>query len=343
MVNVAVAADRDLAAGIVAAVYRSLHSTFPERRPNRISMSISFSGRRAITMAEMSELQQSIFGAEKIGRALANYRPDASDVIITPFAKCGTTWLQQTVHTLRTGGDMDFDDISRVIPWIEMSVILGIDINAAQRGSPRAFKSHASWAAVPKGARYLVSLRDPKDAFVSHYRFMEGWFFEPGSIGYDAYLEGLLAARASGMDYWSHLVSWWEQRDNPNVLLLSYEHMIDDPVASIRLIAGFLDVELTDALLARTLEYTSFDFMRRHNDLFDDGMMRRHSEQPGGVPAGSDSTKVRKGGVGGHRQELPASVSAALDAVWATDTAPQTGFADYAALERALRARHLIG
>ena len=32
-------------------------------------------------------------------------------VIITPFAKCGTTWLQQMVHSLRTGGDLDFDDI----------------------------------------------------------------------------------------------------------------------------------------------------------------------------------------------------------------------------------------
>lgn len=304
-------------------------------------MSLSFSGRRARTMAEMTELQQSIFSGERIGEALAHYRPDSLDVIITPFAKCGTTWLQQTVHTLRTGGDMDFDDISRVVPWIEMSVLLGIDINAPQRGVPRAFKSHASWPQVPKGARYLVSLRDPKDAFVSHYRFMEGWFFEPGSISYEAYLEGLMAGRARGMDYWSHLTSWWDQRDNPDVLLLSYEHMIDDPVTTIVRVAEFLGIELTEALLACTLEHTSFDFMRRHGDRFDDSLMRRLTELPGGVPAGSDSTKVRKGGVGGHQQELPASVSAGLDALWASDAAPRTGFANYASLEAALRARAL--
>ena len=46
---------------------------------------------------------------------------------------------------------------------------------------PRAFKSHLPWMAVPKGARYIVSLRDPRDALVSMYRFMEGWFFEPGT------------------------------------------------------------------------------------------------------------------------------------------------------------------
>ena len=44
------------------------------------------------------------------------YRPQPSDLFITPFAKCGTTWLQQIVHGLRTQSDMDFDDISRVIP-----------------------------------------------------------------------------------------------------------------------------------------------------------------------------------------------------------------------------------
>jgi hypothetical protein len=42
-----------------------------------------------------------------------------SDVIIASYAKCVTTWLQQMVHSLRTGGDLDFDDISRVVPWIE--------------------------------------------------------------------------------------------------------------------------------------------------------------------------------------------------------------------------------
>ncbi|MCB0070210.1 MAG: sulfotransferase domain-containing protein [Caldilineaceae bacterium] len=58
--------------------------------------------------------------AESTRRGLM-YQPQPSDLFITPFAKCGTTWLQQIVHGLRTRGDMDFDDISRVIPWLEMA------------------------------------------------------------------------------------------------------------------------------------------------------------------------------------------------------------------------------
>ena len=59
---------------------------------------------------------------------------------------------------------MDFDDISRVVPWIETARCSIIDLEAPQRAEPRGFKSHLSYAAIPKGARYVVSLRDPKDA-----------------------------------------------------------------------------------------------------------------------------------------------------------------------------------
>ena len=96
-----------------------------------------------------------------------SFIPQPTDVFITPFDKSGTTWLQQIVHSLRTRGDMDFDDIARVIPWIEVAWDLGINLNAPQRGRMRAFKSHCTWEEIPKGGRYLVPIRDPKDVLVS--------------------------------------------------------------------------------------------------------------------------------------------------------------------------------
>ena len=296
--------------------------------------------RRAHTMAEMNELQGRMMKLADIMTSINAYKPRSTDVIITPFGKCGTTWLQQTFHTLRTGGDMDFDDISRVVPWIETAVALGLDLEAPQRAEPRGFKSHLSYTQVPKGAKYVVSLRDPKDAFVSMFRFMEGWWIEPGKISYEEFLEPRLKGRSQGQDYWSHLVSWWEQRDNPSVLLFSYEQMTADPAASIRKLAAFCDITLDETLLATTLERSSLAYMLRYKDRFDDAMMREISEARGGLPKGSDSAKVRKGGVGGHKQELPVSVSRALDEVWATDVLPKTGFADYQSLEDEIRRRH---
>jgi Sulfotransferase domain len=289
---------------------------------------------RARTLAEMHEIQGRMAAPQDWIDSVKSYRPRASDVVITPFGKCGTTWLQQTFHTLRTGGDMDFDDISRVVPWIETAKIVGLDIEAPQRAEPRGFKSHLHYEAIPKGAKYVVSLRDPKDALVSMYRFMEGWFLEPGAVPIEAFAGHWLAQE----NYFKHLISWWNVRADPNVLVFTYEAMTADPAGHIRRLAAFCGLPLDEALLALTLERTSLAYMLAHKDKFDDLLMREVSETRCKLPTGSDSAKVRKGGVGGHRTELPASVGALLDAKWAELAAPATGFADYAALEAAARA-----
>lgn len=98
---------------------------------------------------EMIAAKNMIFPPETFERGKV-FRPRADDVIITPWSKSGTTWLQQIVHGLRSGGDMDFDDISRLTPWIEVADALGIDLDADQGWWPRAFKSHYSYHAVPK-------------------------------------------------------------------------------------------------------------------------------------------------------------------------------------------------
>jgi hypothetical protein len=141
------------------------------------------------------------------------------------------------------------------------------------------------------------------------------------------------------MDYWSHLLGWWEQRDNPDVLLLAYEHMIADPAAHIVRLAAFCGFELDARLLALTLERSSFAYMSAHKDRFDDRMMREATERLCGLPAGSDSAKVRAGEVGGHRAVLPAATAAALDVKWARAIEPTLGFDDYGSLLTAVAAR----
>jgi hypothetical protein len=192
---------------------------------------------------------------------------------------------------------------------------------------------------VPKGARYVVSLRDPKDALVSMYRFMEGWFFEPGAISIGAFVGDRLGKADEPMSYWHHLIGWYSQLDNPDVLVFSYEHMTDAPEAHVRRLAKFCGIALDDALLALTLERTSLAYMLKHKDRFDDLMMREASERICNLPPGSDSAKVRKGGVGGHRTELDGATSAEFDKIWQRLVTPQLGFASYSELEADLRRR----
>ncbi|HEV2365278.1 MAG TPA: sulfotransferase domain-containing protein [Caulobacteraceae bacterium] len=294
---------------------------------------------RARNMDEMRALQGRMFAAADFAGSIAAWKPRPTDVVITPYGKCGTTRLQQMFHTLRTRGDADFDDISRVVPWIETSRLLGLDLEAPQKAEPRGFKSHLGADQLPAGAKAIVSFRDPKDALVSHFRFMEGWFLEPGAVPIADYAAVRLRGRGEGQDYWSHLLSWWARRNDPAVLLLSYEATNADPAAAVRVVARFCGFPLDEELLALTLERTSLAYMLAHKSQFDDLMMRQASERLAGLPPGSDSAKVRRGAVGSHRDDLPASIGESLDAVWREAIASQSGFADYAAFETAVRER----
>lgn len=292
--------------------------------------------RRAHSITEFNDIAGRFFVPTEIGASIAAWRPRPTDVVISPFGKCGTTWLQQIFHTLRTRGDMDFDDISRVVPWIEMATADGLDIEEPQRAEPRGFKSHLAYDAIPPGAKGIVSFRDPRDALVSMYRFMEGWFIEPGAVSISDFADNWIGREAS-RSYWGHLLSWWNVRHDPAVLAMSYEQMIADPEASIRRVAAFCGIPLEDDLLALTLERSSISYMLAHKDRFDDAMNRKASEFRCNLPPGSDSAKVRKGGVGGHAAELSPEIIAKLDARWRELVTPVTGFADYGALEAALR------
>ena len=282
---------------------------------------------RARSVEELAAKVSRLVSEASISAGLA-FRPRPSDVIITPYSKCGTTWLQQMAHSLRTGGDLDFDDISRVVPWIETAGDLGLDLDAEQRGDPRLFKSHCSADVVPAGGRYIVSVRDPGDALVSVYRFFEGWFFEPGSID----IETIGRIRfLQDRDYYRHMASWLRRRDDSDVLLLAYEHMKTDHEHAVRRIAGFMGLDADDALIATAVEESSLACMRRHETKYDDLLMRRHSETACDLPPGGGSGKVHEGAVG-RGAELSPELRADLDRVWTETIGAEFGFPDYGTL-----------
>jgi hypothetical protein len=260
-----------------------------------------------------------------------------TDVIIAPYAKGGTTWLQQMFHTLRTGGDMDFDDVSRVVPWLELSPLVGISLNAPQRAAPRGFKSHLSYDSLPKGARYVVSFRDPKDSFVSMYHFACGFLIDPATVSMEEYFETWVEGGGpEGEGYWRHLKSWWAVRHLPNVMFVSYNQLLKDRTAFIRQLAAFAGIPLSDALLALTVERTSRAYMLHHQDKFHEVITRKFSETAGSILLGRNSPKVRPGSSGDHKAELPAALAERLDAIWEEEMAGPLGFADFQALETAL-------
>lgn len=286
--------------------------------------------RRPTDLAGMKEVM-SRYGTQESHDAGLAYRADPSDVFISPYAKCGTTWMQQIVHGLRTGGSMAFDEITAVVPWLEMARDLGIDPKADPVAAPKAFKSHLTYDAIPKGGRYIIVFRDPKDACLSLFRFFEGWFFEAGSISLETFAtEHYLARKESG--YWAHMASWLRQRDRETVLLLCFEDLKQDLPAAVRRVAAFLDLPKEGPVYDIALRQAGFDFMKAHDRQFDDHLLRDIWDRRAGLPADGSATKVSEGKSGSGKPLLSADIQALFDARWRETITEEFGIPDYAAL-----------
>ena len=243
--------------------------------------------------------------------------------------------MQQMFHQIRmvaaTGvGDMDFDDISRMTPWDDTAPMTDTDMTAPQRAAPRGFKSHREYERLPPGMRYVVTLRDPKDTYVSIKRFFEGWMVEPGLLSLEELMPFWMAGGPGGCDYFTHLLSWWARRGEQDTLLATYESAAGDRRSMIRRLSAFLGIEATDALVDIVDAHTTREFMYAHKDRFDDAMMVAAMREGAGIDHELESSKVQS--VGSDGKELPPSVVEQIDAMWAERVEPVTGAKDYAAL-----------
>ncbi len=279
--------------------------------------------KRPRTMDELKAAMKNLYTEESLKRGLSiAVRP--SDVFITPYAKSGTTWLQHVAHGLRSGGSMDFREICDVVPWIEIAFDLGVDPDAEQEWSPRLFKAHLSWQDVPKGGRYIVSFRDPKTVLISMYQFFEGWYFEPGTVTLDQ------LARQFFLDtkrYFRHILSWAPVINEPDVLALAYEDMLQSPDQLPVVVADFLQLDVTDELMAKVVFQSSRDFMVANSSKFDNCDLREKRDPIMGLPPGGSSTKVQRETT--DKPKLSSELAAEIDQVWREMITPALGHGSY--------------
>jgi len=288
--------------------------------------------KRPTTVQEMQERFQNFATPEGWQRGL-DYKPDPTDVFIVTPPKCGTTWMQQIVHGLRTRGSMDFDEITRVVPWLEMAHDCGIDLHTPQAAHPRAFKSHSTVDKLPKGGKYIVVIRDPQDALVSDYHFMEGMFFEKGSISLETFAR---EEYLPGRNIHKHIVALWDRRNDEEVLPLCYENMKADLAGTISRVAEFIEIPLDEELKQIVLKQSDIKFMQEHKDQFEDHIIRKARSGPMRLPLDGRLHKVRNGQVGDSKQVVPDEIKKELDVVWQEEITARIGLNSYEDLRKQL-------
>lgn len=237
---------------------------------------------------------------------LSHFSAKPSDVLITTAPKAGTTWMQQILHQLRSGGDERFHNIDDVVPWLER-VREGVTWQQRleyfeQLPAPRLFKTHCTFEQTPGfgTAKVIMTSRDPRDCCVSFYHHMMN--MTDNALAYVGVTRPQSFAEffETWMDFgawYRNVKSWWPYHSHARVLWLRYEDMVQDFENQLKTIIAFLQWTLTDEQLVKVNEYCSFNWMKAHNEKFETLM-------DSGESFFKPKQFVRQGKVGDHETLL---------------------------------------
>jgi aryl sulfotransferase len=214
-----------------------------------------------------------------------DFRFRDGDIVVATYAKAGTTWTQQIVAQLLFNGAEGID-LSVLCPWIDLRVppkeekLAMIEAQANRR----SVKTHLPVDALvysPK-TKYIYVARDGRDVLWSmynHHTSGNDAFYQmindsPGRVGpplerpsesiRDYFLEWLDRDGHPFWPWWSHVRSWWQIRNLPNLLLVHYANLKADMPGEIRRIATFLETPIDEQRWPAILEHCSFEYMKAH-------------------------------------------------------------------------------
>ncbi|MEY2425654.1 MAG: aryl sulfotransferase, partial [Actinomycetota bacterium] len=196
------------------------------------------------------------------------------DIVISTPAKCGTTWTQRIVSLLVFDSTELYAPMARISPWLDMNtrplddVVAELDAQTHRR----FIKSHLALDLLPRDDRvtYITVGRDPRDVAISMAHHMDNIDFDKfigeriAAVG----AEDLVEMKPEDMPdmsggpidrFWrwveeptgndglggvvNHLKSYWDQRDDPNVVLLHYDDLQRDLVGQMAYLARRLGID----------------------------------------------------------------------------------------------------
>ncbi|PFX15401.1 Sulfotransferase 1C4 [Stylophora pistillata] len=205
------------------------------------------------------------------------------DIFVASYPRSGSTWTQEIVWQILHDGQIDQRRLDERVPFVE-GMILGIksypytvtDAKSAVKvftsfPKPRVFKTHLPYSLVPMGLdeankpRYIYVMRNPKDVFVSIYNHRRNMPYLVEFPTWDEAFKRLITGDSAFGLHFDHVLGWWKQRDDPNILFLTYEERIKDPEDAVQKIAKFIGKEISLETRDLIVRQTSFDAMKSSN------------------------------------------------------------------------------
>ncbi|KAJ8284295.1 hypothetical protein COCON_G00031450 [Conger conger] len=228
--------------------------------------------------------------------------PDPTDILIATYPKAGTTWTQEIVDLLLHNGDTEACKRGPIVmrsPFLEIvnppPIPSGLDL-LHKMSPPRMIKTHLPFPLVPEGfwenkCKVIYVARNAKDNMVSYYHFDRMNLTQPEPGTWESYIQKFMKGELAWGSWYDHVKGYWEEREKRNILYLFYEDMKENLQREVERIKQYLDLSVTDDVIARIVAHTSFEVMKENP-------MANYSFIPKNVFDDSISAFMRKGEVG---------------------------------------------
>ncbi|KAG0414872.1 hypothetical protein HPB47_007949 [Ixodes persulcatus] len=214
-------------------------------------------------------------------RDALNYTPRDGDIVMVSHLKCGNNWLAQIIQLILHRGQSakDVTEFRRRTSYIEF---VGTG-RLKSMTAPRFYKTHFSYERQPMNpkAKYVYLTRNPLDVCVSLYHFtrsMPVYEFEDGTL--DAFFELFVTGKNDRGDFFNHLLSWYDHKNDSNVFIITYEELKGDFKSTVLRLARFLgkdyEQQLTSdkELFEKVQEQSGLPFMTKLLEFTQENMRR---------------------------------------------------------------------
>ena len=207
------------------------------------------------------------------------------DIVISTYAKSGTTWMQQIIGQLLFNGDPDIE-VAEMSPWLDLRVPpKAVKLPSVEAQTHRRFlKTHLPVDALvfsPR-AKYIYLARDGRDVVWSMYNHHSNanqtWYAAlndtPGRVGppiepppadiRQYWHDWLNRDGHPFWPFWDNVRSWWNIRGLSNVRFVHFANLKRDLPGEIRRVAQFLAITIDESRWDAILAHCSFDWMKEN-------------------------------------------------------------------------------
>lgn len=180
------------------------------------------------------------------------FKAEPGDIFVCSFPKCGTTWLKALTFAIvtRTRYDNHINTTPLLTKLPQDCVPYLADFSEKldhirEPGLP-LLATHTPYHSLPKATlnsdhcKVVYVCREPKDAFVSLYHFLNRQ--NPKEIPLEKAFDLFFEGKTMFGPYWEHVLGFWKaSQENPEkVMFLKYEDMVEDTAFHVKRLAEFM-------------------------------------------------------------------------------------------------------